>query len=163
MFPCSLEPSPDLISICIFSGKYYPEHGTDSVAGRLRRGQQGYGRLLDCHKAFREAADAMSYASSTKSRIHFISDEEPYRAGELERVKILEKGFIQLFRSGTQQELIGYLEQEKVQSGRVASSRIQIQGLSAELYSQVGRMLTAVSGEEKARQAKELTRCAGRS
>lgn len=97
----------------------------------------------------------MSYASSTKSRIHFISDEEPYRAGELERVKILEKGFIQLFRSGTQQELIGYLEQEKVQSGRVASSRIQIQGLSAELYSQVGRMLTAVSGEEKARQAKE--------
>lgn len=112
-------------------------------------------RLLDCHKAFREAADAMSYASSSKSRIHFISDEEPYRAGELERVKILEKGFIQLFRSGTQQELIGYLEQEKVQSGRVASSRIQIQGLSAELYSQVGRMLTAVSGEERARQAKE--------
>ncbi|MGI5947891.1 MAG: response regulator [Lachnospiraceae bacterium] len=112
-------------------------------------------RLIDCHRAFREAADAMSYARNSKSRIHFISDEEPYRAGELERVKILEKRLVQLFRSGTQQELTGYLEQEKIQSGRVASSRIQIQGLSAELYSQVGRMLTAVSGEEKARQAKE--------
>ena len=112
-------------------------------------------RLLDCHRAFREAEDAMSYARNSKSRIHFIFDEEPYRAGELERVKILEKGLVQLFRSGTQQELTGYLEQERIQSGRVASNRIQIQGLSAELYSQVGRMLTAVSGEEKARQAKE--------
>lgn len=112
-------------------------------------------RLLDCHKAFREASDAMAYARNSKSRIHFISDEEPYRAGELERVKLLEKGLIQLLRTGTQAELEGYLEQEKIQSGRIASSRMQIQGLAAELYSQVGRMLTAVSGEEKARQAKE--------
>ncbi len=123
----------------------------DACVGVSRAADQ----LLLCHRAFREALDAMSYARNSKSRIHFISDEEPYRAGELERVKMLEKGLLQLFRSGNQQELIGYLEQEKVQSGRVACSRIQIQGLAAELYSQVGRMLTAVSGEDKARQAKE--------
>lgn len=112
-------------------------------------------RLTDCRRAYLEASDALAYARNSKSRIHFIADEEPYQAGDLEQIKRLEQELARLIRTGSQKELEEYLKREKKQADGLLHSRTQIQGLTAEIYSQTGRMLTAVSGEEKARHAKE--------
>lgn len=113
------------------------------------------GRLTECRRAYLEASDALAYARNSKSRIHFIADEEPYQAGDLDQIKRLEQELAGLIRTGSQKELEEYLKREKERSGGLLRSRTQIQGLAAEIYSRTGRMLTAVSGEEKARHAKE--------
>lgn len=112
-------------------------------------------RLTGCRRAYLEASDALAYTGNSKSRIRFIADEEPYQAGDLEQIKRMEQELSRLIRTGSQKELEEYLKREKEQGGGLIRSRIQIQGLAAEIYSQTGRMLTAVSGEEKTRHAKE--------
>lgn len=105
------------------------------------------GALCGLHEAYRESVNAMRYANRTMSSIRYISDEEPFGGEDMEDVMNIVAQVENLIRSGSKQELEGYLDKEFAVLSRADTSREKINFLFLELLSGVCRIMYAVSDE----------------
>lgn len=110
--------------------------------------------LTGLHEAYREAVNAMRYASRTSSSIRYISDEEPFGGMDMEYVMNAVSGAEERIKTGTGKEVEEYVRQLFHEVKFNGSSRQKINFLLVELLSAVCRILYAVSQDAGAAQLK---------
>lgn len=114
-------------------------------------------RLSECHDAYMEAMNAMSYSGRTDSGVYYIADEEHEEGINAQEILSIVTEVEALIRGGTGEELEQYLQNlfDKMHESRV--SRIKANYLVVQLIAAVCKIIYAVSDGEEVEQMQKNT------
>lgn len=114
-------------------------------------------RLSECHDAYMEAMDAISYSAITDSGVHYIADEEHEEGINVQDILNIVTEVESLIRGGSLDELEQYLHSLFGKMHEMRVSRIKANYLVVQLIAAVCKIIYAVSDGEEAEQMRNNT------
>lgn len=111
----------------------------------------------ECHEAYREAMNALSYAGEKTSGIFYIADEEHGEGIEEQEILEIVNEVEALIRRGAENELAQYLEEMFARITTTRLSRVRVNYLMIQLLAAVCKIMYAVSDADSAAKLQRST------